>query len=66
MFDLNGRIAIMTGSSQGIGRKIAEIFAEFNADVIVNYPGDTEQAAAESSSTRYSPAGREPWLFELT
>ena len=36
LFDLTGRIAIVTGSSRGIGRAIAERLAEHGATVIVS------------------------------
>jgi glucose 1-dehydrogenase/3-oxoacyl-[acyl-carrier protein] reductase len=34
---LQGKVALITGSSRGIGRGIAEVFAEQGADVAVNY-----------------------------
>src|SRR5215467_7396887 len=42
---LKGKIALITGASRGIGRGIAEIFAEEGADVAVNYT--TRPDAAE-------------------
>lgn len=44
---LAGKIALITGSSQGIGRAIAERFAQEGADVVINYnrtPGGAEDA----------------------
>lgn len=45
---LNNQVAIITGSSQGIGKGIAKYFAKQGATVIVNYPFDSE---AEKANT---------------
>src|SRR6201986_5307990 len=36
LFDLSGKIAIITGSSKGIGRAIAERMAEHGARVVIS------------------------------
>jgi glucose 1-dehydrogenase len=42
---LAGQVAIVTGASSGLGRGIAELFAEAGAAVVVNYNSGVEAAA---------------------
>jgi len=53
---LQGKVAIVTGSSKGIGQSIAEAFAVHGADVVVNYNSDADGAAETAS--RVEAAGR--------
>lgn len=56
MIDLHGQVALVTGSSRGIGRACALRLAEAGADVIVNYV--TSQTAAEQVADEISQRGR--------
>ncbi|HUT94384.1 MAG TPA: SDR family NAD(P)-dependent oxidoreductase, partial [Thermoguttaceae bacterium] len=44
---LEGKVAIVTGASRGIGRSIAERFAEHGASLVITARSDSIQAIAE-------------------
>jgi 3-oxoacyl-[acyl-carrier protein] reductase len=56
MIDLNGKVAIITGASRGIGRATAIRFAEAGASLALNYFKHEAEAARVAASVRLSGA----------
>ena len=58
--DLSGKVALITGASQGIGAQIARTFHAAGAAVVVNHPdgprADAERLAAELNAERAGSA----------
>ena len=59
LFDLSGRTALVTGSSRGLGRAIAEGMARAGAKIIINGvdPKRVEQAVAEFRAAGHQAEG---------
>ena len=64
MSSLSGKIAIVTGASDGIGRAIAERLARDGAVVVVNYGKSVEKAKAVVAGIE--TGGARPWRSKLT
>ena len=56
MSELAGQVALVTGSSRGLGRGIALVLAEQGADLIVNYK--SAEAKAEEVVSQIRQMGR--------
>ena len=57
MFDLTGKVALVTGGSRGLGRAIALAFAAQGADVAVNYRGNADAAETVAEHRALGGAG---------
>lgn len=44
LFDLTGKVAVVTGGSRGLGREIVLAFAQSGADVVIASPEPTPLA----------------------
>ncbi len=62
MIDLEGKKALITGGSRGIGRATALLFARAGADVAINYL--TRKEAAEEVREEIGKIGRECLVFK--
>lgn len=59
---LEGKIAIVTGASRGIGRQIALTLASYGANIVVNYRGSEESAVKVAKEIE--AMGREVLLYQ--
>lgn len=55
MFDLNGKVAVITGAGNGLGYEFAEAMAEAGADVVC---GDIDMVGNERTAARVTALGR--------
>lgn len=62
MIDLTGKVALVTGSSRGIGRACVLKLAEAGADVIINYV--TSKAAAMEVAEQVDAMGRRAYIVK--
>ena len=62
LLNLTGKTALVTGSSQGIGRSIALALAENGADIVINYRSNRQ--LAEETKRDITACGVRCWLWE--
>jgi len=58
LFDLTGRVALVTGSSRGIGSALAKALADAGATVVLNGVNEERLKAAENALAAEFPPGR--------
>ena len=56
LFDLSGRVALVTGSSRGIGRALAEVLADAGADIVIH--ASRPSAALDAAAVAIRAKGR--------
>lgn len=61
-FSLDNKIAIVTGSGQGIGRAIARTFAEAGADLVI---ADVRMDTAEATATDIRSLQRKAFTIQV-
>mgnify|MGYP000119771944 CR=1 FL=1 len=61
---LEGKVAVVTGASRGIGRAVALRLAKEHASVVINYNGSKEKA--EEVVREIEEAGESPVRFSVT
>ncbi|WP_256443080.1 MULTISPECIES: SDR family NAD(P)-dependent oxidoreductase [unclassified Bradyrhizobium] len=65
MFASNGKTALVTGGSRGIGRATAIALAEAGAQVLVHYGSAADEALKRTDHSSYCPFKGEAYYFSI-
>jgi len=66
MIDLTGKVALVTGGSRGIGAACCKALAASGADVVVNYPFESEDPAAVLEEIRSAGGQASKVMFDIS
>jgi NAD(P)-dependent dehydrogenase (short-subunit alcohol dehydrogenase family) len=66
LFDLTGRVALVTGGSKGLGKAMARIFAEAGANVVISSRHENELAKAKSEIEQGTQAKVAYFVADMT
>jgi gluconate 5-dehydrogenase len=65
LFDLSGRVALVTGGSRGLGLAMARVFAEAGADVVISSRHEEELHAAAKKIKEGNPGRVAPMVADM-
>jgi len=66
LFDLRGRVALITGGSKGLGKAMARIFAEAGADIVICSRHQDELQAAVAEITADTQVRAQYYVTDMT
>lgn len=57
LFNLSGRVTLVTGGHRGLGKTMCQAVAELGSDVVINYPFEEEKVKAEEAAEHIAGLG---------
>ena len=66
LFDLSGRVALVTGGSKGLGKAMARGFAEAGANIVISSRHEDELKSAKEEIAKGTSAKVEYFVADMT